>query len=388
MICIIRKTNLPDTSYLNFIIDDQNVECIHVNIACLHKLKKKIDKRSRNFLMRIKRFFRKKANGSTGKSFSHIRPIKVCLDLSTHCQLKCVTCPTSNQLVKKGIGSGYLSFDNFKRFTLDHPWIRKIEISNWGEVFLNHDFIQIIKWAFHKKIIITIDNGVNLNSVSDEVLEALVKYHVKSITCSIDGASQKTYSMYRVNGNFNKVIENIAKINEFKRKYNFDKPVLTWQFVAFGHNENEIGMAKAMASEFGMKFQLKLSWDDLYTDTFSPVKNKELIKIESGLKVATRKEYEEKYRMNYIRGCCLNLWHSPNINFDGKLLGCCVNHWDDYGNVFKDGLENCLRKERYEYAKKMLMGLKPERKDIPCVKCKIYMSRKTYGTYITFDQVK
>ena len=211
---------------------------------------------------------------------------------------------------------------------------------------------------------------------------------MQSITCSIDGASQETYSQYRVNGNFDRVIENITRINEFKRRFNSDKPVLTWQFVAFGHNENEIGIARTMASGFGMKFQLKLSWDDLYTDTFSPIKNKELIKIESGLQVATRKEFEEKYGRNYLGGCCLNLWRSPNINYDGKLLGCCVNYWDDYGNVFEDGLENCLKSERYIYAKKMLMGLKKERKDIPCVRCKIYMTRKKLGSLVTFDQVK
>jgi hypothetical protein len=142
-----------------------------------------------------------------------------------------------------------------------------------------------------------------------------------------------------------------------------------------------------MASELGMKFKLKLSWDDLYLSTFSPIKDTELVKRETGLEVSSRKEYEERYGVNYAGSCCLNLWNRPNINYDGRLLGCCVNHWDDYGNAFKEGLENCMRSERYEYAKKMLMGLEPERDDIPCTQCKVFLSRKVHGSFITPDQI-
>jgi hypothetical protein len=56
--------------------------------------------------------------------------------------------------------------------------------------------------------------------------------------------------------------------------------------------------------------------------------------------------------------------------------------------VFEEGLESCLKKERYEYAKQMLMGLVPARDDIPCSKCKIYKSREKHGSYITVDQVR
>jgi len=315
------------------------------------------------------------------------RPEKVSLDFSTHCQLNCVSCPTATRLVKKGIGSGFLSFDHFRRFTRENPRVKKIEISNWGEPLLNPEFVDMLEWAFRNGISLSIDNGANLNLATDEVLEALVKYQVQRISCSIDGASQETYSIYRINGDFNRVIKNITRINQFKEKYRSIKPKLTWQFVVFGHNEHEIGIAREMASELGMKFKLKLSWDDMYAVTFSPVKNRELIMKETGMEVATRKEYEDSFGENYAGNCCLNLWHSPNINFDGKLLGCCVNHWADFGNVFEEGLEKCLRSERYEYAKEMLLGVRPERDDIPCIRCRIYATRKEHGSFVTEKQL-
>jgi len=69
---------------------------------------------------------------------------------------------------------------------------------------------------------------------------------------------------------------------------------------------------------------------------------------------------------------CNQMLISPQINWDGKLLGCCVNRRLDFGNVFKEGLEECLKGEKYQYAKKMLVNKCKPRKDIPCSSCLYY----------------
>ncbi len=40
-------------------------------------------------------------------------------------------------------------------------------------------------------------------------------------------------------------------------------PVLKWQYIIFGFNENEIVEARKMAWNLNMIFNLKLNWDDL-----------------------------------------------------------------------------------------------------------------------------
>lgn len=340
-------------------------------------------------LKSLKKFYQKINKGGADFDIDLFsRPQHVCLDVSNVCQLKCVSCPNTNKTIKKVLGSGVMTFENYQRFIEAHPWITKVELSNWGEVFLNPELKNILEYSFKRNILLFIDNGANLNTVSEEVLEALVKYKVQSLSCSIDGASQETYSIYRVNGNYNQVIKNIRKINEFKKHYNSYSPGLKWQFVAFGHNEHEIKAARELADSLGMKFHLKLSWDDLYGKTFSPILNKEIIRVESGLGVADRKEFEEKYKRNYVDRCCSFFFNKPHINFDGKLLGCGINHWADFGNVFHEGIENCIKGERYQYTRQILMGLRPERKDIPCIHCKIYNFRKTHNNYITDEQLK
>ncbi len=86
-------------------------------------------------------------------------------------------------------------------------------------MFLNPDLLEIIEYAYSRSVILTASNGVNLNTVKDNVLEELVKYKFRSLTCSIEGASNETYKVYRVGGDFDKVLENIMKINHCKKKY-------------------------------------------------------------------------------------------------------------------------------------------------------------------------
>ena len=290
------------------------------------------------------------------------------LEASSVCQLKCPLCATSQDINKKGVvGWGFLEFKNFKKFVDNNPQIKNIELSNWGEILLNPQLKDIIRYAYEKNINLTVSNGVNLNDVDDELLESLVKYKIKFLSISIDGATNSVYKIYRVGGDLNKVIKNIKKINYYKKKYNSKFPRLQWQFIVFGHNEHEIPLAKKLAKQLGMEFYPKLNWDPVY----SPVKNKKFVKKQIGLNSVSRQEFRNKNQREYMLPC-YQLWISPQINWDGKLLGCCMNTYSDFGNVFEEGLSKCLNSERYIYAKKMLLGKKKAREDIPCSICPIY----------------
>jgi MoaA/NifB/PqqE/SkfB family radical SAM enzyme len=315
------------------------------------------------------------------------RPTSVTLDLSTACQLKCPSCPTATGAIARSIGAGFVTLADFKRFLDEHPWVSDIELSNWGEVFLNPYLEQILRYAYRRRVVLRIDNGANLDRTSDRVLEALVKYKLRSLSCSIDGASQEVYSVYRVRGNFDRVIAHLRQIDRFKKKYRSPYPALRWQFVAFGHNQHEIGKAREMARELGMDFYLKLSWDDLYTTPFSPVTDRSAIERESGLGVADRQAYEAKFGRSYIASTCHQLWLRPRINFDGRLLGCSVNHWDDFGNVFAEGLEPVLAGEKMRQTKAVLMGLRDAGEGSPCRRCEVYASRRRHNAWITPDDL-
>jgi hypothetical protein len=190
-----------------------------------------------------------------------------------------------------------------------------------------------------------------------------------------------------VNGDFRKVLENIRKINEFKSAYKSPHPKLYWQFVVFGHNEHEIVKARKLSEDLNMTFRPKLSWEDLYTDAFSTIKNSPLIRIETGLGVANRDEYRKKYGKEYVIDCCYSLWGNPQVHYDGRVLGCSVNYWDDYGNALKDGLSQCVNGEKMEYARGMLSGRRESADGIPCSRCKLYKYMRDSSRWITEEEI-
>jgi len=294
----------------------------------------------------------------------------IILDVCSMCQLRCPVCHVAKgvEAIKKtNFGWGYLKFEDFKNFIDENPQIKQIEFSVHGEIFLNPELSKIIKYAYEKDVILTAHNGVNFNDVSDTVLRYLVEYRFNSITVSIDGASDETYKIYRKGGNFNRVIENIKKLNKYKKIYCSEFPKLKWQFVIFGHNEYELPVAKDMAKRLDMEFIPKLNWDSEY----SPVRDKEFVMKEGSLEFIDREEFRKKTKKEYISPCH-QLWKNPIINWDGKLLGCCVNFKRDFGNVFKLGLNRCLKSKDYVYMMKVVRGKEKVREDLPCFDCPSY----------------
>jgi MoaA/NifB/PqqE/SkfB family radical SAM enzyme len=311
-----------------------------------------------------------------------IEPRLVRIEAASACQLRCPSCPTTTGHAHATIGNGFLKFEDFRKFLDSTPGLQRVELSNYGEALLNPQLLSILEYADHKDVAICLDNGANLNNVTAEVLEGLVKYRVRTITCSIDGASPESYRKYRVRGDFTAVIRNIEAINSHKRRYQSDYPRLRWQFVVFGHNEREIPLAREMAEKLDMEFYAKLSWDT----EFSPIRDREFVRDQLGWQSFTREEYEREHGKKYGSAICHQLWDDPQINWDGKVMGCCRNFWGDFGgNVFTDGLVSSVNGEKMSYARDMLRGRQPARDDIPCSSCEIYIAMRDRGTFMVKD---
>jgi MoaA/NifB/PqqE/SkfB family radical SAM enzyme len=186
---------------------------------------------------------------------------KICLEASSRCQLDCPLCPTARRKTRAGpIGAGFLACADFRSFVERNPQIREIELSNYGEIFLNPELPAIMECAHARDLALSANNGVNLNSLSEEAAEGLVRHRFRKLSVSIDGASQETYALYRRRGHFSRVIENIHKINKYKAQYNSEWPRLRWAFIAFGHNEHELPRAREMAKRICLPSRQGTSW--------------------------------------------------------------------------------------------------------------------------------
>lgn len=287
------------------------------------------------------------------------------IDLCTKCQLSCICCSTSKGVIRNGfVKEGYMSFDMFRHIVETNPELKEFEMSNWGEIFLNPLILDIFEFAYNKGIKLYCGNGTNFNYVPDSVLEGLVKYRIEYLNLSIDGTSQDVYVKYRRNGNYDRVISNIEKLNEFKKLYNSPYPKLSWQFIIFGHNEHQIASAKSECERLGMVFNPKMNHSN-----FSPICDQEYVKLVTGLDYSSREEYQKKAKKSY-KSPCYQCLFSPQINWNGDVLGCCVNKWGAFGNVSQNTLREIMEGKKYQAMLNLLMGNPiDESIYLPCHEC-------------------
>ena len=247
-------------------------------------------------------------------------PVAIRLEASSFCNLRCPLCPTTTGDVHRGaVGGGFLRFEDFRKLLDDNPGLQHIELSNYGEIFLNPALLSVLELAHERGVTLSAVNGVNLNKIRPEVLEGLVKYQFRQLVCSIDGASQETYSIYRVRGKFANVINNIRKINELKQLYSSPFPELSWKFVVFGHNEHEVAVAREMARELGITFFTALNWDPNY----SPVRDPEAVRAATNDAIVSRDEFEELHGHSRDLWFCSQLWDTADqLGRQGARLLC------------------------------------------------------------------
>ena len=295
-----------------------------------------------------------------------LRPEKIRLDICTLCQLDCRDCYMRR--VKTAIGSGIVSLDVFEDFLKKHPFIKTIEISNSGEPFLHPKLHELLTITDKMGIEIQIMNGANFNDVSDEVIEDLVTKNVKIIRISIDGATPEVYSVYRRKGDFNKVISNIRKLNEVKKRLGSNDPQLIWQYIVMSHNLCDLEKAKQLAAELDMSLEFKESWNP---------REQEEVRNHTGVQMYDYSDRDKQDNkdvkvklLDFESLYCQDLLLSPQINYDGRLLGCCSVFQTDWGmNVFQDGLLSCINSDVYLDNLIQLIENGVPLKGTPCERC-------------------
>lgn len=302
-----------------------------------------------------------------------IKPLELRVDICTSCQLNCPGCYV--RLLNFGIlGNGYMKFSEYKKLLDDNPYIREIELSNNGESLLNPDLIEILKYSYEKNVKVKFINGVNFNFASDALLEALVKYQVKELVFSIDGATNEVYKIYRRNGDLDKVFDNINKLNYYKEKYDSSAPIMTYKFILMDHNEHEIEKAIEVAEKLKCNIYFRPDYRG-----FHPKNPNKVLEL-TGIGVDSN-TYESEQSVNNF---CLDMINSPQINWDGRLLGCCKAILMDFKeNIFDVGLINALNSDYYKHAIYNILGDKTVYEENQCNReCDTYYTIKDLGKYV------
>src|SRR3954462_1139310 len=78
---------------------------------------------------------------------SLINPENLRLEASSACQLRCPSCPTTTGAARPTVGRGWRRAPDFQALLDANPQVRRIELSNYGEIFVNPQLEEILRIA-------------------------------------------------------------------------------------------------------------------------------------------------------------------------------------------------------------------------------------------------
>ena len=135
-------------------------------------------------------------------------PRTIYWECTRRCNYECIHCYSSSGQTYK---SSELPYRVVKKL-IDEMSLMGAEFLSigGGEPMLYNDLFKVIKYA--KKKMITVEMTTNASLLTDASIRRLKDAGLEFIQVSVDGAKEKTYSMIRKKGDFDKVIKNIKKI--------------------------------------------------------------------------------------------------------------------------------------------------------------------------------
>jgi len=285
------------------------------------------------------------------------KPSHVIVEPTNFCNLKCVLCPTANNMRRN---RGYLKLDDFKYIINEiSPYIKRIDMNFAGEPLLNRNIADMVEYASQNGIYTYIStNGMLLDRYAEKLCHAGLDF----LDIAIDGATPESYTKYRKRGNFLKVIENSKRIIDIKKSLGTSKPVIRLQFVVMKHNEHEINDIISLSKSIGfdaisLKSMSLGSWIfDInrklkLADEFLPKsekyvrylydKNRKILKIRNKPKICS--------------------WFRKTVFlWNGDVTICCYDFNGEYvvGNIFSDTFEKIWNSTKYNRYRKYIISRK------------------------------
>lgn len=131
-------------------------------------------------------------------------------ELTTKCNLHCLHCYNRSGENKDKDLSIKEIFDIIDQ--ADELGVWQFDLTG-GEMFLRDDIIDILEYFYKKRIAVRVASNGTL--LTDEYIEKMKEYKVRSYATSIDGGSSESHDAFRgVKGSYNLALSNLIKVKE------------------------------------------------------------------------------------------------------------------------------------------------------------------------------
>lgn len=247
-------------------------------------------------------------------------PIKLWIESTNHCNLRCVMCPNRSEKIKK---RGFMTYDLFKKIIDETSgFVHSVTLHHRGEPLLHNDLPKMIRYCNRHGVFTQIHSNGTL--LTQKKSHAIIESGLDLISFSIDGYDKKSYEEIRIGANFEKTIENIKIFMKIRKGLRSKKPKMLLEVIDFFQNDPEkITRIREQVKDIHAD-QLIIKKPHNWAGSF-PVD-------EGGYKAGHRSRWPD----------CTFPWYALTILWDGTVVACPQDFYGEtaIGNLRKNTLKD------------------------------------------------
>ncbi len=255
----------------------------------------------------------------SGRAVHWGRPISVGVEPTTACNLRCPQCPSGLRSFTRPTGrlkGGVLE----AVITALHRHTTYLVFYFQGEPYLNPHFTELVRLGAARGMFVS--SSTNAHFLDAEACAATVQSGLSHLIVSVDGLTQASYAAYRKEGTLDTVLTGIRQLVAAKRAAKSLTPLIELQFIAFAHNEHELGQVEDFGYALGVDL-VTIKSAQIY-DYASDAAGQSLIPSQEQLRRYT--PGPEGWQLkNPLLNHCWKLWSSAEVTWDGQVLPCCFD---------------------------------------------------------------
>lgn len=276
-------------------------------------------------------------------------PIRLGIEVTNNCNLKCTMCPR-NDMTRK---VGDMGLDVFRKIIDDgKKHLELVALQDLGESLLNKDIFQMIKYCKENNVKTLLSTNSTL--LNGEVAEKLLDSGLDYIIFAFDGVTKETYEGIRIGADYDQVIRNIRNFLNEKIKRGA-RMFCTLQCIYMKETEKEIKSFRRM-------------WAIPGVDAIR------IRQITHGVDIDDARQRKFS-NINYKLPCYWP-WSDPYIKWDGTMVPCCqdINAIYPLGRIQDSSLDEMWNSEKMQSLRRI--HLSGDYSIVPlCKGCNMYKPR-------------
>lgn len=314
------------------------------------------------------------------------------------CNLRCRMCPIQfREEGAPGQARAYIELDVFRRLVDQFPGMTELQLQGLGEPLLHPQFFDMVRYAAGRGI--QVSTNTNLTVMSEGGAQECVDSGLHTMHVSLDGATAGTYQTIRIRSRFERVLRNLRRVQQARRRSQSPTPHLRLVAVAMRDNLEELPELVRLAHAEGIdtvfvqhlchdfgeaslpeRYRPMRSFIDEQTllndapervDTYFDAARAQAASLNISLRLPnmTPRRYADG---TPGRKRCDWPWRGAYVSYDGKSMPCCMVATPDrihFGDMAQDGVAAVWNNQAYEAFRAQLDSKTPP--DV-CRSCALY----------------